>query len=99
MVGLGESKQEVISVLHDLHAAHCDSLTIGQYLCPSNKHYPVSEYIKPQVFDAYKQAALKIGFKSVIASSFARSSFMAETSYTLAREANSTPISSNCNAL
>jgi lipoic acid synthetase len=99
MVGLGESKQEVISVLHDLHAAHCDTLTIGQYLCPSNKHYPVAEYIKPQVFDVYKETALKIGFKSVIASSFARSSFMAETSYTLAREANSTPISSNCNAL
>ncbi len=65
MVGLGESKTEVISVLHDLHAAHCDTLTIGQYLCPSKKHYPVSEYIKPQIFDEYKDIALKIGFKSV----------------------------------
>jgi len=88
MVGLGETKDEIKQVLHDLHAAHCDSLTIGQYLCPSKEHFPVAEYVRPEVFDEYKALALKIGFKSVVSSSFTRSSFMAETSYKIARELN-----------
>jgi lipoic acid synthetase len=99
MVGLGESKKEVISVLHDLHKARCDTLTIGQYLCPSKKHYPVSEYIKPQIFDEYKEVALKIGFKSVVSSPFARSSFMAKTSYNIAKEVNLASISNSCNSI
>lgn len=86
MVGLGETKNEVESVLYDLHAVHCDTLTIGQYLSPSKDHFPVKAYIKPEVFDEYKELALKIGFKSVVASPFARSSFMAETSYRIASE-------------
>jgi lipoic acid synthetase len=99
MVGLGESKEEVISVLHDLHAAHCDTLTIGQYLCPSKEHAPVSEYVRPEIFDDYKDAAQKIGFKSVVTSPFTRRSFMAETSYAIAKEANSIQSLNCCDPL
>jgi len=81
MVGLGETKDEIEQVFHDLQVVHCDTLTIGQYLCPSKEHFPVAEYVRPEVFDEYKTLALKMGFKSVVSSSFARSSFMAETSY------------------
>jgi lipoic acid synthetase len=99
MVGLGESKEEVISVLHDLHAAHCDTLTIGQYLCPSKEHAPVSEYVRPEIFKDYKDTAQKIGFKSVVSSPFTRSSFMAETSYAVAKEANSIQSLNSCDPL
>ncbi|WP_035258412.1 lipoyl synthase [Desulfatirhabdium butyrativorans] len=81
MVGMGESGEEMERVMKDLHAARCDSLTIGQYLCPSATHFPVVEYIRPEMFEEYERMALEIGFKSVVASPFVRSSYMAEASY------------------
>jgi lipoic acid synthetase len=77
MVGLGEKEEEVIKVFEDLRKVRCDFLTIGQYLSPSTKHYPVSEYVSPEIFEKYKQEALKMGFSFVASSPFVRSSYNA----------------------
>lgn len=77
MVGLGEKKDEVIKVLEDLRGVGCDFLTIGQYLAPSTKHYPVVEYIPPETFEKYKRDALNLGFKFVASGPFVRSSYNA----------------------
>jgi lipoic acid synthetase len=90
MVGLGETKDEIEQVFHDLRVVQCDTLTIGQYLCPSKEHFPVAEYVRPEVFEEYKTLGIDMGFKSVVSSPFARSSFMAETSYKMAKKLNST---------
>lgn len=78
MVGLGETFDEVLSVMQDLRAAGCNFLTIGQYLRPSKKNLPVVEYIKPEVFDIYKERALELGFKKVASAPLVRSSMNAE---------------------
>lgn len=78
MVGLGESTQEVEEVMNDLIANGCSIITIGQYLQPSRKHYPVKEYITPQQFELYKKKALEIGFAKVESEPLARSSYHAE---------------------
>ena len=77
MVGLGEKQEEVLSLFRDLRNAECDILTVGQYLAPSSKHYPVKEYIHPDHFRFYEEEALKIGFKSVASGPFVRSSYNA----------------------
>jgi lipoic acid synthetase len=77
MIGLGETKDEVLELFRDLRKADCDILTVGQYLAPSKKHYPVSEYIHPDVFAFYKEEAEKMGFKSVASGPFVRSSYNA----------------------
>ena len=78
MVGLGETYDEVIDVLKRLHRIGCDAVTIGQYLAPSRQSYPVWEYVPPDMFDDYRQAAMRMGFRRVNAGSFVRSSFNAE---------------------
>ena len=77
MLGLGEKKEQVLSVLEDLCSIGCDLLTIGQYLAPSAEHHPVVEYIHPDIFSEYRDAALKMGFKSVASAPFVRSSYNA----------------------
>jgi len=77
MVGLGETKEEVIQVMEDLREVNCDFLTIGQYLTPSKKHYPVTEYVHPDRFEEYKKIALEKGFKHVASGPFVRSSYYA----------------------
>jgi lipoic acid synthetase len=77
MLGLGEKKDEVIQTMHDLYDHGCELLTIGQYLCPSKDHFPVYEYIHPDVFEEYKNIALEIGFKSVASGPLVRSSYNA----------------------
>jgi lipoic acid synthetase len=77
MVGVGEHKQEVIDVIHDLRAVGCDFVTIGQYLRPSPQHYPVIEYITPVTFDYYARAAQSLGFRGVLCGPFVRSSYRA----------------------
>ena len=77
MVGLGETKEQVIQVMEDLRGVNCDFLTIGQYLAPSKKHYPVAEYIHPEIFEEYKEIALKKRFKHVASGPFVRSSYHA----------------------
>ena len=78
MVGLGESKEEVLEVFADLRKHKCDFLTIGQYLAPSAKHHPVVEYITPEEFDWYRREALKAGFSYVASGPLVRSSYQAE---------------------
>ena len=78
MVGLGETFTEIIDVLRDLKTAGCDTVTIGQYLRPSKKNLPVREYIRPEMFDVYKEIALDMGFKYAASSPLVRSSMNAE---------------------
>lgn len=77
MVGLGESKEQVLEVMDDLIKVNCDILTIGQYLRPSKWHLPVKEYITPEIFKKYKDIALKKGFKFVASGPYVRSSYQA----------------------
>lgn len=78
MVGLGETKKEVLSLLDDIRQTGCKSVTIGQYLQPSRKHIPVKEYIHPDIFEFYKNQALDKGFLKVESAPLVRSSFHAE---------------------
>jgi lipoic acid synthetase len=77
MVGLGETRNEVLQSLRDLRSVACDLLTIGQYLAPSPQHYPVAEFILPEVFKEHEQIALKMGFRGVAAGPLVRSSYRA----------------------
>ncbi len=77
MVGLGETKGEVLSLLDDTAALGCDMLTIGQYLQPSKAHLPVYEYICPGQFEEYKLAALEKGIRYVASAPLVRSSYNA----------------------
>lgn len=81
MVGLGETKEEVLGVMRDLRAVDCDVFTIGQYLRPSKLHYPVKEYIHPDLFEEYKNIGLELGFKYVESSPLTRSSYLAHRAY------------------
>lgn len=81
MVGLGEQRDEIVTVMRDLRAAGCDILTLGQYLRPSQAHHPVAEYVRPEDFEQYGAIALEMGFKGVASSPFVRSSYNAESLY------------------
>jgi len=81
MLGLGEDKDEVLQVMDDLRAAGVDFLTIGQYLRPSPQHYPVMEYIAPEMFTYYEQQAKLRGFLMVASGPLVRSSFHADKYY------------------
>jgi len=78
MVGLGETGNEVRVLLGDLHAAGADVATIGQYLRPTRHNLPVTEYVDPVRFDAYRDYGLSIGFKMVFSGPLVRSSYMAD---------------------
>ncbi len=78
MVGLGESRDEVLQVMDDLRAADVDFLTIGQYLRPSPQHYPIMAYITPDQFADYEQQAKNKGFLMVASGPLVRSSFHAD---------------------
>jgi lipoic acid synthetase len=77
MVGLGERREEIETVMRDLRGTGCDILTIGQYLSPSRDHLAVVEFIEPAVFDIYKEVGLAMGFKAVASGPFVRSSYNA----------------------
>jgi len=78
MVGLGETDEEIAGVLGDLRAADVDIVTLGQYLRPSRAHAPVERYVSPDGFARLEQAARQLGFPTVHAGVFVRSSFNAE---------------------
>lgn len=78
MVGLGETPKEVEALMDDLLAVGCQILTIGQYLQPSHRHYPVAAYITPEQFARYKEIGLKKGFNIVESAPLVRSSYHAE---------------------
>jgi lipoic acid synthetase len=77
MVGLGETPDEVEGVLRDLRSAAVDIVTIGQYLRPSAKHLEVTEFVAPEVFERYAEAARSLGFGGVASAPFVRSSYHA----------------------
>ena len=81
MLGLGETKDEVLQVMDDLLLANVDFLTIGQYLQPSVKHYPLKRYVHPDEFDEYKSIALSKGFLIVSSSPLTRSSYHADEDF------------------
>ena len=77
MLGLGETEEEIFSLLRDLSEARCDFLTIGQYLQPRPDRLSVVRYIPPEEFEEYKKIGEEMGFKSVASGPFVRSSFHA----------------------
>ena len=81
MLGLGESKNEVLQVMDDLLSANVDFLTIGQYLQPSVKHYPLKRYVHPDEFNDLKTIALSKGFLIVASSPLTRSSYHADEDF------------------
>lgn len=80
MVGLGETPTEVEELMNDLRQVGCHILTIGQYLQPTHKHYPVAEYVTPTQFNIYKQIGLEKGFVQVESAPLVRSSYHADKS-------------------
>ena len=81
MLGLGESKEEVLQVMDDLLTAKVDFLTIGQYLQPSAKHHPLDRYVHPVEFQEFKELALSKGFLIVSSSPLTRSSYHADEDF------------------
>lgn len=78
MVGLGETEEEVIKTMEDLRSVDVNILTIGQYLQPTKKHLPVSEFVHPDVFAKYKEVGIALGFTHVESGPLVRSSYHAE---------------------
>lgn len=85
MLGLGESKEEVLQVMDDLRCAQVDFLTIGQYLRPTPKHAKVQRYITPEEFEEYRYIAKAKGFLMVSSSPMTRSSYHADTDFEILR--------------
>jgi len=77
MLGLGETREEVLETMRDLRAAKVDILTLGQYLRPSDWHLPVQEYVPPESFDRFREAGEAMGFTYVAAGPLVRSSYRA----------------------
>jgi lipoic acid synthetase len=87
MVGLGESREEVLQVMDDLRAADVDFLTIGQYLQPTPKHAAVDRFVTPDEFESYRSFALAKGFLLVASSPLTRSSYHAGADFEALRQA------------
>jgi lipoic acid synthetase len=86
MLGLGETKDELLRVMDDLREAGCHLLTLGQYLAPSATHHPVIRYVPPEEFEEFRQEALGRGFYGAASSPYVRSSYQADQLYRLARD-------------
>ena len=82
MVGLGETRDEILQVMDDLRAADVDFITIGQYLQPSTKHYPLDRYYTPKEFEDLGTIAKAKGFLLVSSSPLTRSSYHADEDFT-----------------
>ena len=78
MLGLGETDREVLETMEDLVSVGVDVLTLGQYLQPTKAHLPVSEFVHPDRFAAFKEAGLQMGFRYVESGPLVRSSYHAE---------------------
>src|SRR5690606_7820815 len=77
ILGMGETFEEAVQALRDLHEAGCDLITITQYLRPSPRHHPVERWVKPEEFVELSQAAAEIGFLGVMSGPLVRSSYRA----------------------
>ncbi len=78
MLGLGETREEILRTMDDLRAVDCQVMTIGQYLQPSKEHYPVQAYIHPDVFEEYRLIGIEKGFRHMESAPMVRSSYHAE---------------------
>jgi lipoic acid synthetase len=78
MLGLGETRDELLDTLADLRGVGCDMLTLGQYLTPTLKHVPVARYLPPEEFDELATLARALGFQKVASGPFVRSSYHAD---------------------
>ena len=78
MLGLGETREEILDTMKDLREVKCDFLTIGQYLRPTSQNVEIVEYVHPDIFEQYKEEGEKMGFRYVASAPFVRSSFHAE---------------------
>ena len=87
MLGLGEKKDEVMQVMDDLRMADVDFLTIGQYLQPTTKHFPLDRYVHPDEFQELKNIAIAKGFLLVASTPLTRSSYHADTDFKILKEA------------
>ncbi|MDI1226837.1 MAG: lipoyl synthase [bacterium] len=94
MVGLGETKQEVMQVMDDLRAADVDFLTIGQYLQPTPKHAAVDRFVTPEEFKSYETIARGKGFLMVAATPLTRSSYHADSDFEKMRSAREAKLAS-----
>ena len=81
MLGLGETKKEILQVMDDLLSANVDFLTIGQYLQPTVKHFPLKRYVHPDEFQEFKELAISKGFLIVASSPLTRSSYHADEDF------------------
>ena len=84
MVGLGESREEILDTMDDLRAVNCDLLTIGQYLRPSQKHAPVSKFYTPGEFFDLQREGMRRGFRYVASGPLVRSSYLADEQHSAA---------------
>ena len=78
MLGLGETREEILQTMDDLLSVGCEVMTIGQYLQPTKEHYPLQDYIHPDVFAEYAEIGKKKGFRHIESSPLVRSSYHAE---------------------
>jgi lipoic acid synthetase len=86
MVGLGERREEVLELMHDLRNEGCELLTIGQYLSPSDEHLPVSRFYHPHEFAELKKMGERMGFGHVESGPLVRSSYHAKEQAKLSKE-------------
>ena len=77
MLGLGETREEVLAVMADLRGVGCRLLTLGQYLRPSAAHLPVAEFVEPRAFAEFAREGRRMGFEGVASAPFVRSSYHA----------------------
>jgi len=87
ILGMGETIDEVVAAMRDLHDAGCDLLTITQYLRPSVRHHPIERWVRPEEFVDLQQQAEQIGFAGVLSGPLVRSSYRAGRLYAQAIEA------------
>lgn len=95
MVGLGETKEEVLQVMDDLRSADVDFMTIGQYLQPTPAHAPVDRYVTPDEFEYYARQAKARGFLVVASSPLTRSSYHAAEDFAKLREARNAKLATS----
>ncbi|WP_214110295.1 lipoyl synthase [Acrocarpospora catenulata] len=93
ILGMGETREEIVQAMHDLHNAGCDLLTITQYLRPTPRHHPVDRWVKPEEFVELQSEAESIGFAGVLSGPLVRSSYRAGRLYQQAIQRRATTTS------
>ena len=90
IAGMGETRDEIVETMNDLRRVDCDLLTIGQYLRPSPKHWPIDRFYTPAEFDELRETGEKMGFKHVASGPLVRSSYHADEQHDAANVAKTT---------